>query len=148
MSKTILYLNTDVDAVNAEMLMPRFPRAPLHVHELKFNPGRNFIPDWNYFRLHEHFNQRWEQEYFNPGWTQKHQKNMQKVIFVLSSALTTCLLLFQCYSILTLKIMQVRSQLSISRWKQCYWETTPLLDSKEWNPVKLWLCLLINISNT
>ena len=71
-SKTILYLNTDADAVNAEMLMPRFPRGPLHVDELKFSLVRNFIPGWNYFRLHGHFNPRWEQEYFNPGWTQKH----------------------------------------------------------------------------
>ena len=29
--KTILYLNPDADTVNAEMLMPRFPRALLHV---------------------------------------------------------------------------------------------------------------------
>ena len=43
MSKTILYLNTDADGVNAEMLMPRFPRWPLHVDELKFSPDRNFI---------------------------------------------------------------------------------------------------------
>ena len=42
--KTILYLNTDADAVNAEMLMPKFPRGPLRVEELKFSPGRNFIP--------------------------------------------------------------------------------------------------------
>ena len=44
MSKTVLYSNADADAVNAEMLMPRFPTGPLHVDELKFNPGRNFIP--------------------------------------------------------------------------------------------------------
>ena len=31
MSKTILYLNTDADAVNAEMLMLRFPRGPLEI---------------------------------------------------------------------------------------------------------------------
>ena len=37
MSKTILYLNADADAVNAEMLMPRFPRGPLHVDQLKFS---------------------------------------------------------------------------------------------------------------
>ena len=43
MSKTVLYSNADADAVNAEMLMPRFPTGPLHVDELKFNPGRNFI---------------------------------------------------------------------------------------------------------
>ena len=55
-SKTVLYLNADVDAIKAEMSMPRFPRGPLHVDELKFNLGRNFIPDWNFFRLHEHFN--------------------------------------------------------------------------------------------
>ena len=53
-------------------LMPRFPRRPLHVEKLKFSLGRNFIPGWNYFRLHGHFNPLWEQEYFNPGWTQKH----------------------------------------------------------------------------
>ena len=44
MSKTILYVNTDADAVNGAMLKPRFPRGPLHVDELKFRPGRNFIP--------------------------------------------------------------------------------------------------------
>ena len=44
MSKAILYLNTDADAVNAEMLMPKFPRGLLRVEELKFSPGRNFIP--------------------------------------------------------------------------------------------------------
>ena len=72
-SKTILYLNTDADAVNAQMLMPRFPRGPLHVDELKFSLSRNFILRWNYFRLHWHFNPRWEQEYFiRPCWTQKH----------------------------------------------------------------------------
>ena len=51
-SKTILYLNTDTDAVNAKMLMPRFPRGPLHVDELKFSRGKTFIPGWIYFRLH------------------------------------------------------------------------------------------------
>ena len=43
----------------------------------------------------------------------KRQKNMKKIVLALSSALTTCLLLFQCYSILTLKIMRNGSQLSI-----------------------------------
>ena len=43
MPKTILYLSTDADAVNAEMLMPRFPRGPFQVDELKFSSGRNFI---------------------------------------------------------------------------------------------------------
>ena len=43
MSKAILYLNADGDAVNAEMSMPRFPRGPLHVDKLKFSTGRNFI---------------------------------------------------------------------------------------------------------
>ena len=42
MLKTILYLNADADAANAEMLMRRFPRGTLHVDELKFRPGRNF----------------------------------------------------------------------------------------------------------
>ena len=71
-SKTVLYLNADVDAIKAEMSMPRFPRGPLHVDELKFNLGRNFIPNWNFFRLHEHFNLHWQQEFLNRGWTQKH----------------------------------------------------------------------------
>ena len=37
-------------------------RRLLHVEELKLSPG------WNFFRLHEHFNPRWKQEYFNPSW--------------------------------------------------------------------------------
>ena len=60
----------------------------------------------------------------------KRQKKMEKTVLALISALTTCLLLLQCYSILALKIMRVRSQLSILRWKQYCRETTPLLDSK------------------
>ena len=71
-SKTVLYLNADADAVKAEMSMLRFPRGLLHVDELKFSLGRNFILIWNFFRLHEHFNQHWKQESFNRGWTQKH----------------------------------------------------------------------------
>ena len=42
----------------------------------------------------------------------KRQKNMEKIFLALSFALKTCLLLLQCYSILALKIMWVRSQLS------------------------------------
>ena len=57
----------------------------------------------------------------------KRQKNMEKIVLALSSALRTCLLLF---SILALKIMQVMSQLSIPCWKQYCPETTPLLGSK------------------
>ena len=43
MSKTVLYLNADADAVKVKMSMPRFPRELLHVDELKFSLGRNFI---------------------------------------------------------------------------------------------------------
>ena len=39
----------------------------------------------------------------------KRQKNMEKIVLAFSSALRTCLLLLQCYSILALKIMQVMS---------------------------------------
>ena len=63
--------------------------------------------------------------------TMKQTEKYEKIVLALSSALTTCLLLLQCYSILALKIMRKRSQLSISRWKQYCRETTPLLDSKE-----------------
>ena len=42
----------------------------------------------------------------------KRQKNMEKIVAALSFALTTCLLLLQCYSSLALKIMRVRLQLS------------------------------------
>ena len=38
----------------------------------------------------------------------KRQKNMEKIVLALSSALTTCSLLLQCYSVLALKIMRVR----------------------------------------
>ena len=72
----------------------------------------------------------------------------EKIVLVLSSALTACLLRLQCYRFLALKIMQVRSQLSISRWKKYCRETTPLLDSKEWSPVKLWICFSMNVTNT
>ena len=37
---------------------------------------------------------------------------MEKIVLALSSALTTCSLLLQFYSILTLKIMGVRSEIS------------------------------------
>ena len=42
----------------------------------------------------------------------KRQKNMKKIVLPLSFALTTCLLLLHCYSVLALKIMWVRSQLT------------------------------------
>ena len=45
----------------------------------------------------------------------KKQKNMAKIVLVLSSALTTCLSLLQCYSILALKLMQDRSQNKLYR---------------------------------
>ena len=66
-SKTVLYLNADADAVKVKISMPRFPREPLHVGELKFSLGRNFILGWNLFRLHEHFNPHWKQEFINRG---------------------------------------------------------------------------------
>ena len=64
----------------------------------------------------------------------KRQKSIEKIILALNSALTTSL---QCYRILAPKIMRVKSQLSISHWKQYCRETTSLLDSKEQSPVKL-----------
>ena len=112
----------------------------LHLDELKFSPGWNFIPGWNVFRLHEYFNPLWKQEYFNQGWNQKHHlqyvlghdiwmktivkwnlwdsKNKEKekhgkIVLTLSSALTTCLLLLQCYSILALKLMWIKSVLEV-----------------------------------
>ena len=42
----------------------------------------------------------------------KRQKNMEKIVLALSSALTTCLLLLQCYGILALKVLRDRSQLN------------------------------------
>ena len=47
-------------------------RGPLHADELKFSPGWNFILGWNLFRLQEHFNLHWKQDYFHAGWNQKH----------------------------------------------------------------------------
>ena len=41
----------------------------------------------------------------------KRQENMEKIVLALSSALTTFLLLLQCYSVLALEIMRDRSQL-------------------------------------
>ena len=142
---------------------------------MKFSLRWNFIPGWIFFMLHEHLN-RVENIYnistrteikntiysmlyimiykrkllLNKSWEilkMERQKNMEKIVLALSSALRTCLLLLQCYSILALKIMQVMSQLSITCWKQYCRETTPLLGSKEWSSVKLWVCLLINITN-
>ena len=40
------------------------------------------------------------------------QKNMEKIVLALTSALTTCLLLLQCYGILALKVLRDRLQLS------------------------------------
>ena len=41
----------------------------------------------------------------------KRQENMEKIVLALSSALTTFLLLLQCYSVLALEIMRDWSQL-------------------------------------
>ena len=41
----------------------------------------------------------------------KRQENMEKIVLALSSALTTFLLLLQCYSVLALEIIRDRSQL-------------------------------------
>ena len=42
----------------------------------------------------------------------KRQENMEKIVLALSSELTTCLLLLQCYGILALKVLRDRSQLN------------------------------------
>ena len=42
----------------------------------------------------------------------KRQKNMEKIVLALSSAVTTCLLLLQFYGIFILKVLRDRSQLS------------------------------------
>ena len=134
--KTILYLNPDADTVNAEMLMPRFPRALLHVtswnsDQVEISSRAEIILGYMdtstalRTRIFQSgLNSKTPFQYVYTSWyinknhceilKMRRQKNMEKKIFVLSSALTTCLLLLQCFSILTLKIMRVRSRLSIS----------------------------------
>ena len=122
-------------------------------------------------RLHEHFNPCLKQEYLTPHWNQK--QHLQYVYTSWScnnmlnfhnfyrklqynSPLNCCEVLkmiskivYQC-CILRLKIIRDKSQLSFIASEAVLSKktTTPLLDSKEWSPGKLWFGLLINITNT
>ena len=112
---------------------------PLHVDELSFSRGWNFIPGWIFLgyintlirvenkniSIQAEVKNTWAVHIMTYKWKplliknreilkMKRQKNMENIVLALSSALTTCLLLLQCYSILALKIMRVRSQLSIA----------------------------------
>ena len=75
----------------------------------------------------------------------KSQKNMENIVLALSSALTNCILLLQGYSILALKIMQDRLQLSCITLEAVFQETLPLLCTKEWRLGKL--TFLVDIYN-